>query len=703
MKYDYHPISQSTSNRQEPLDFEDSQPVPQPPPRFFTRRRVIFGLLTTVALTALYLAAGELFDYADTLYSEDDPEFVHDFQTAYLPFAPVEHDGQLPDRKTYKLTPTQELPDDCRDAYFSFGALCYNPVIEPMDVVWTWVNGSDLLLQEAKLLAESRFSSDDPYRPKTSAAQSRQYRDNDELRHSMRAALENYRTYTRSFNLITTDFALPHDVLEANGSYDESWRLGQIPQWLDTTTYKWHDGDVPLNIIHHADIFNPYTTNSFNSYAIEAQFAQLPNITDHFVYLNDDFFIANPLSLRSFYTSVYGTVLRLDPGFLIPPEKPSPDEDRNEWRSMGESNFLLSERFGSRARPYVLHEAKSVSLSIVKELSVMWAEPFAAAVQHPFRETVSGSGDVSMLFLMSHFMVERWREALLWSWAVARNGGFNDQWTEQIMRGAWQQLGVGTDREIHVKSVIRQTLDDERVKAYFKASGHRKADSTWYQFSALDGYPYSFLDNDHRDLPSFRSTERPEDLPECSISYDQCFTDEGTVFTKASDVFTHISFKNPQCGDCIVQALAAASEPLGLESFLPSPYRSLPVVDPAAEVSDDDVPHLSLEPKWQDADFSLRAVITTPGANIREWTLKLLQRYRFELAYTPYAFVMLESLDNARGALEWVDSYTTAAMVCVNDDVPEGPAQSEVSDYFISWQEKRWSRPANWERKRPVS
>ena len=65
-------------------------------------------------------------------------------------------------------------------------------------------------------------------------------------------------------------------------------------------------------------------------------------------------------------------------------------------------------------------------------------------------------------------------------------------------------------------------------------------------------------------------------------------------------------------------------------------------------------------------------------------------------AWTPYAFVMLEDIDNATGALGWIDSYTDASMLCINDDVQEG--QEAVSEMFAAWQEGRWGRPASWER-----
>lgn len=45
---------------------------------------------------------------------------------------------------------------------------------------------------------------------------------------------------------------------------------------------------------------------------------------------------------RADATAVYGLVFRYDLGIMVGPDKPSPTEPHGEWRSMGESNVLLS-------------------------------------------------------------------------------------------------------------------------------------------------------------------------------------------------------------------------------------------------------------------------------------------------------------------------------------------------------------------------
>ena len=52
-----------------------------------------------------------------------------------------------------------------------------------------------------------------------------------------------------------------------------------------------------------------------------------------------------------------------------------------------------------------------------------------------------------------------------------------------------------------------------------------------------------------------------------------------------------------------------ASGTLGLEAFLPSPERELPLAQEDLSYDDNEVPHLPLTPRWEDAQFSLLSVM----------------------------------------------------------------------------------------------
>ena len=113
----------------------------------------------------------------------------------------------------------------------------------------------------------------------------------------------------------------------------------------------------------------------------------------------------------------------------------------------------------------------------------MWPEELNRAASHPFRETVAGPGDVSMLFLQAHFIVERWREALLWSWTVGKHGSIGDEWDDETAARAWQELGGEPgEKVLDTRAGYRETLEDHRYKAYLQASGHPRHDLTQYRY-----------------------------------------------------------------------------------------------------------------------------------------------------------------------------------------------------------------------------
>lgn len=130
-----------------------------------------FLAVTSLSLLALWNYAWYLPAEGGTLEDELDlPDFALD--TVYLPFQPAP--GSTSTREPLK--PTLPLPRHCLDAHLTYGEACFNANMPPLDVVWTWVNGSDILLQDAKARISSSFSEDNPYRPSKSWKTLRQFR-----------------------------------------------------------------------------------------------------------------------------------------------------------------------------------------------------------------------------------------------------------------------------------------------------------------------------------------------------------------------------------------------------------------------------------------------------------------------------------------------------------------------------------------------
>mmetsp|Transcript_10120 Transcript_10120/g.24916 ORF Transcript_10120/g.24916 Transcript_10120/m.24916 type:complete len:995 (-) Transcript_10120:135-3119(-) len=155
------------------------------------------------------------------------------------------------------------------------------PVI---DVVYTWVNGSDPRLQaELKDYKErlgitpledmkGNVSADD------SKGNSNRYRDNQELRYSLRS-LWRFAPWIRRIYIVT--------------NY-------QVPYWLNIDHPK-------IEVVPHKAIFvNASHLPVFSSPAIESHLHRIPGLADKFIYFNDDVMLGNEVWPSDFYTLVKG-------------------------------------------------------------------------------------------------------------------------------------------------------------------------------------------------------------------------------------------------------------------------------------------------------------------------------------------------------------------------------------------------------------
>ena len=143
-------------------------------------------------------------------------------------------------------------------------------VTEPVDLVYTWVDGDDPAWRRSMLAARDGVAADEV--APSALAESR-FTSRDELRHSLRS-VEYYASWFRRIHLVTD---------------------GQVPAWLDT--------DHPrITVVDHRDIFtDPDALPVFNSHAIESQLHHIDGLSDRYVYLNDDVFFLRPTDPELFF------------------------------------------------------------------------------------------------------------------------------------------------------------------------------------------------------------------------------------------------------------------------------------------------------------------------------------------------------------------------------------------------------------------
>ncbi|MDR0331957.1 MAG: Stealth CR1 domain-containing protein [Dysgonamonadaceae bacterium] len=69
---------------------------------------------------------------------------------------------------------------------------------------------------------------------------------------------------------------------------------GQKPDWLDENNPK-------INLVNHEDYIPKQFLPCYNSVVIERYFHKIPDLAEHFVYFNDDFFIINNVEKERFF------------------------------------------------------------------------------------------------------------------------------------------------------------------------------------------------------------------------------------------------------------------------------------------------------------------------------------------------------------------------------------------------------------------
>ncbi|ORZ28898.1 hypothetical protein BCR41DRAFT_418000 [Lobosporangium transversale] len=338
-----------------------------------------------------------------------------------------------------------------------------------MDLVYTWVNGSERAFWEMKehykdhsaLFRESQASLKEGEEVRQVAYQGEserkgiargssngkrnysnqtenRYRDMDELKYSMRSVAE-YTTpgLFRKAWILTTEV-----VIDAVGGE----KRGQIPQWLDIhkldkfkdMNYEQdHASELRLELIPHTRIYGDQNhLPSFNSLSIESQMHNIPGLADIYVYLNDDVFFGKPLGSSDFWTPLYGFVFHMDPNTVVPPYVPvasSTNMNVGEWSSLQYTNSILSKQFGPRHRVYIAHIPHILSVPLLEEIQSIWPEEFSKTSSHRFR----GEGeahDLQVSFLMAHYVMERLRETQLtsyWRYHLDKNQDGRLDWEER--------------------------------------------------------------------------------------------------------------------------------------------------------------------------------------------------------------------------------------------------------------------------------
>lgn len=273
-----------------------------------------------------------------------------------------------------------------------------------VDVVYTWVNGSDPAFRDALArrkaeweLVDAEKRGDGHGNGESGAKSSdenelgakrrdvaanltasnltkNRFDDHDELRYSLRSVWM-HAPWIRNVIVVTN---------------------GQIPSWLNLTHPK-------VRVVTHAEIFpNAEHLPTFSSHAIEMHLHSIPGISKTFLYMNDDFFLGADVSYDDFYTEAKGTKV-----YLSWDAPPCDDGCKNEIRAgkwgeprpassfemdvfgqtLAYANYLLDDAFGEAPleRKVPAHAPHLVDVEIMQEVVNKWREEHERTSSHYFR------------------------------------------------------------------------------------------------------------------------------------------------------------------------------------------------------------------------------------------------------------------------------------------------------------------------------
>jgi len=132
-----------------------------------------------------------------------------------------------------------------------------------VDFVIIWVDGNDEKWQKERAKYNIAKSSDN---------RNIRYRDWENLKYWFRG-VEKYAKWVNKIHFVT---------------------YGHLPDWLNTENPK-------LNIVNHKDFIPGKYLPTFSSHTIELNLHRIQDLSDNFVYFNDDFFIINDTKTEDFF------------------------------------------------------------------------------------------------------------------------------------------------------------------------------------------------------------------------------------------------------------------------------------------------------------------------------------------------------------------------------------------------------------------
>lgn len=233
-----------------------------------------------------------------------------------------------------------------------------------IDLVYLWVDGNDIKWQKEKQKWQKILE----INQKNNTLNDCRYIDNEELRYSLRSVAKNMPWINHIY--IITD--------------------GQTPNWLDTNHPK-------ISIINHKEIMPEDALPTFNSEALETCIHKIPNLSEHFIYGNDDLFVYKSLTPFYFFDYEGNPVIRL----VKQNWSKSRIKERPYLRNIAFSIDLVMKHFNKQYKYESTHNFDAYRKSFCIECEKEFEEDFIRARYHKFRTLDSVQRIIFNLFALA--------------------------------------------------------------------------------------------------------------------------------------------------------------------------------------------------------------------------------------------------------------------------------------------------------------
>lgn len=447
------------------------------------------------------------------------------------------------------------------------------------------------------------------------------YRDWDELKYSFRSIDRYAKSFTNKIQLLV------NSVQNDTDPQSEVLRP-QRPNWLknDEATRD------HVEILAQEDFFANSEKDclpSFDSLSIETQIHNTPSDVDQLVALSDDMFLGAPHSAADFFSPLFGSMMAFKQDHYN-----IKDMNKAEVPTFGEkpylyyTSWLLNHRFGERERKVQAHISHAVSRRVMKEAMATFPGPASRGTCERFRG--ESKYQIYPWYAAFHYSIERFREALLWSFIMTRgdvNGDGYLDWDER--QAILEAIRPGRRSFAHGDSSTPVRRVEGRQRIFYQVPAMQEQagltpplSNIRVLWTSLDG-PETIQNVKCHNFHIDRCLAESFDSPISDALYlNPDFS--------AANIFSQLSRRDTKCGDCLIKFMLSTT-PRGLEPMLP--------------------------PKSMERE--------------REIVIKALVKYQHTVVEPDAKFVMVKDAEQAQQELieRTIKKNQYVSQWCFNDDV----------------------------------